>query len=764
MAESTLAQPIANVSDILNELLELAHSENAGFLDSSSASQFDPILTKLHEVLNTVPYTPIDTAGITDEKVILDIETYNTNTPTLFKETVISTAFQQVIELILSKHIELLTSSDDSSIIMFQNYEISSSQFRSFISLKTLLDFQIYSYENGLTFIKKSFFESFSLISKFLFAASTSQIDIFWYYIESRQNLISEKIFDQNIINDRISMLEICNNLNDKYHKRDAKGFLVPKDDFNDRFHYRVRIFISSILVFEDNTGLNKYFTVSKRKVPEFDKLNDNFLTDLLKVQKILNNPLFYLRRENSRELILLITKLLKVYDYLLLECERTTPEPQFLLPTPKSETEHQYLTDKYENFKYYPNNFWDTLSDTALSKDDSEYFLKLFSQQNIRYIFLFQIYILAQFYFELGVPQKRNFLKTVDTLNAKHITDEILTEHNITQVVALKRDLAARLRLTDPQFVYTILQLFNSEKIWWSWLIYGKDSKTKKPIFEDKALTDEEIKEIEETLNAFLPFKDKQYFNTYITPQLTRKMKVERGIEKLKVGKPDLNKFDSQFDEIKTKLNLSNSTELIEERNTILWKKLKGMRQASWFDLSENFSKEIINADDLRTNLPNQEPTPGEENELELGGDTIMTEEPNQEQKQEQADASSLPVEDIEMEEASTKRKIEDESTKQDIEREEFKNVETREEKEEEQNLNLSVQIGDVLEETKEESAETKKEKGVEGAELKETTDEVSEDVPVEESKLGGRPRRGVKRTTEEEEAEPRAKRTRNG
>lgn len=616
MSTPSLAGVISEARDVLNELVKNSLLE--GTVDSTSKlddSQFDSSMQTLKLVFDKIVYDGTIDKSIflgdeKEDKLMKEVDAFNDGLQLQLQETVTATAFQLIVETILEQHLQMyLNPNENSEKIQFHNYKIPYEQFNNFKILSNILDFLVYLYLHGIDHAKKVFYETLSQIARFLFAVTTSQVDIFWYYIESRQDLIATRIFDQKAISDRISMLEICNHLNDKFLHRNSQGKILPeeKDTFNDKFHFRVRTFITSLLAFDDNTGLNKYFTTANYKVPELNKINQDFLEDIIAVQKLFNDPYYYLKRENSRQLEKLVQRLLNVYNYILSEEERWdgSKSDQFAVLKPKSEQEQNYLIDKYSNLQYFPENFWDTMTNSPLSDDDIAYYMNMFMQSKTRYIFLMQIFGLANLYFELYPRNKREFIDSIKAnTNVKHITDEsLVSDSHKSCMYKIKREIVNRLRRTDTQFAFLIQHICVSEKIWWSWLIHGKDPITNKPLFDDKELTEEELRETKDKFDSLFPFKNKKYHNTYITPQLTRKMRTERGLERLKIGKPSLEKFDQQFNDFTSKLQQqidSERSEIIESRNTILWKKLKSLRQNSWFTLNEKFSKDIINGNDV--------------------------------------------------------------------------------------------------------------------------------------------------------------------
>ena len=112
---------------------------------------------------------------------------------------------------------------------------------------------------------------------------------------------------------------------------------------------------------------------------------------------------------------------------------------------------------------------------------------------------------------------------------NIKHFVDGVLPDDIVSSFGNVKKDIMHTLRATDPHWLFLLQHLTISEKNWWSWLTYGKTLKLTSRFF-DKNLTSDDIHNTEDTFKSIYPYKDKKYFNTFVTPQVTRKMKIQRG------------------------------------------------------------------------------------------------------------------------------------------------------------------------------------------------------------------------------------------
>lgn len=570
-----------------------------------------------------------------------EIENFNLGLDEKTRDFVLTMAFQKAGHEFLTQHLEVLKNSKNKEetvtdkIIDVGKFNICREELRSYNRLSILVDFQMYLVIEQYPFLKSSFYQLLSQILQVLFNASTHTISIFWYYLEARKSLIQDKIFDKQVTSDRISFLEICNTLTDKFFEKNRQGKrdLCKKDTFNDSFQYRVRMFIANIFNFEDNTGLNKYFSTSNRIVKDFStnsrSRDDSFIKDVIQINKLFRDPYYFLKPANHKQLTRIADTLKKVYEYLMEEeisWSSAAPKiDQFAVPAAKSEDEEKHLKEKYANKLYFPENYLLAQFDEKkrgesfdqLKKQDYSFMSKQFDDSKIRQTCLVQIYFICHLYYELNAANKKVFLKSLNgPANIKHFTDDSPPDSLVSLFFKIKREIPKRYRSIDSQFSFLLQHMAIDETFWWGWLIYGKDPSTGKSLFADKVLTISELAAVQEKSKTLIPFKEKRYFNNYVTPQLSRKMKVERGLLKLvKDGETGYNiRLQEEIDLLTEKIsNAKDQKELdglIDERNVLTWKHLKKERNSNWLQFGNLLNKPMLSAE---LNLPEPPENPTE-------------------------------------------------------------------------------------------------------------------------------------------------------
>ncbi|KAG2735154.1 hypothetical protein G9P44_001368 [Scheffersomyces stipitis] len=541
--------------------------------------------------------------------------------------------------------------------IQFKGYELSEIDLEFFNRISVVLDVLVFLVLNGHEFTKQILYDSLSRISRFLLSISTSQVDIFWWYLESRELLFQERVFDRTATSDRIAVLDLCNSLTDKFIFKDSRGKsdTYKKDSFNDKFQYRVRVFITNIFAFEDNTGLNKYFHIANRSIYEV-KTKSQFVEDLMAIEKLFNDPYYYLKKSNSKELSRLMDRLINVYEYIKemeLDFQKKLRIDQFLVPEPRSEADKEYLSKKYSRVLYFPEAYFKSAftvgnkSSHELQVEDREFFTDQFETSSIRLQYLVKIFIIANLYFELIPRNKDDFIKSIGApTNVKHITDDSVPDVHKGVLYKIKKDMFASFKSVDTAFSFLIQHITVGETFWWSWLIYGKDH-TGKPLFADRQVAKEELQEVKEKSEKLFPYKNKKYFNTYVTPSATRMMKVQRDMKKL-AHRQDTEESISHIDQsfaaitsnIEDEFNPVKKEELLEKRNSLIWKRLKLQRRTRWLQFGSLLTKEMLDE--------------GKEEEVveEQNGDVDVKEERGEEvkeQKEEQKEeVGEEPNEDV--------------------------------------------------------------------------------------------------------------------
>ncbi|RLV96280.1 Telomere length regulator protein RIF1 [Spathaspora sp. JA1] len=605
-----LQKPIDLVCDIIEGVVSrISGDSDKNYIfeevdDALFVEEANRIQTTLEEIQFEYKLIVDDDQEELSEEDKTKINEFNEGLDSKSRDFVISCSFQSIINKINGNYLE----------------ENNNDRSNFYNKLAVLLDFQIKIFTDFYPLTKSIFYNSLSQISKFLISRSTSEIEHFWSYLETREQLFQTKIFDRGSISDRISVLEICNFLTDRLVSKDSTGKRnsYKKDTFNDRFQYRVRAFVTNIFSFEDNTGLNKYFHVANRQVPELPSRN-KFLEDMITVNKIFNDPYTYVKKVNAKELTAMADRMVGIYKYLISEeldyANNTVQIDQFQIPEPKSEAEQKYLTEKYSDLFYVPETYLisnfgykDRLDHESQQKDDRDFLDKQFETSKTRLQYLVQLLFISTLLIELAPSTKGEFMSSIGApANIKHLTDENMTETGTKPFWKIKRELMFSLKSIDSQFSFVLSHLLQGEKIWWGWLIYGKDPNTNKSYFFDKLLTQEELDNVQETNEKLFPYKSKKYFNSYVTPQLTRRMKVESGIGRLH-GKT---KFDSTFSKAKAEqLNdsivecedVSLRKEMLEERSILLWKCLRKERSTNWLKFGELLKPEMLETE-LKTN-----------------------------------------------------------------------------------------------------------------------------------------------------------------
>lgn len=503
------------------------------------------------------------------------------------------------------------------------------------------------------------FFRITSTVMDTLMSMSTKSAETMWDYVESRRALIEDVVFDNDRTGDRIALLELCNSLSDRFYDKTGKGMFdsYKEDTFNDHFKYRVRSFIANLLKLEDNTGLNKYFTAGNRMAPDMvtQKTREgNFVKDIIQINKMFRDPYYYLRPSNHLALSKNIDILNKVYQYLIDEetkYYRTASKPDiFAIPTTHTETERQILTEKHNKKMYFPEHYWASAfeelkkgaSFEELKKKDQDYIYKLFDSTKTRQMWLLQIFIICSFFYELIPKNKREFLKEINApANVKHISDDFIPERLLSILYKIKKDLTRVYRNIDTQFSYLVQTISHSESFWWGWLIYGKDT-TGKPLFADRILSQDDLTSTAEKLNDVILFRDKRYFNAFATPQLSRRMKVETGMLKLKTEMVTID-YDSEISQMNEKI-ANGDTSVMEERDILLWKHLKEARRDKWLSFGTMLTKDMFPIDEPEepeneeNDIPKDEETNNKRShseEEEESSKRLRSEEPIQEEEE---------------------------------------------------------------------------------------------------------------------------------
>ncbi|CAK7901673.1 hypothetical protein CAAN1_11S03950 [[Candida] anglica] len=549
-----------------------------------------------------------------------EVTKFNDNLLTSTNEFILMTAFKRAASEFIKQYLD---SKSDETSIKFHDKSISTREISLYNRITILLDFQIYillEKENKL--VKSSLYSTIAYVSETLLSISTSVVDTFWYYLEARIGIFQTSIFDKLITSDRIAMLEICNSLTDKFNnQKSGKTDTYKKDTFNDYFQSRVRAYIANLFNLEDNTGLNKYFNcaniVSHESIYSTSNRDDTFLRDISTINKLFRDPYYYLKASNYKYLPKIVDTMTKVCHYLLDEESKwyklAPSKDQYLIKKSIATGSDEEKIAKLSSRVFFPETyslaaFVDNKRNAtfdAIKKEDASYLSKQFDSSKVRQVCLFQIYLISCLFYEFSNKNKKLFLKSLsETTNLKHFVEDTIPEHMVLNFNRLKTEIPKRYKSMNVPFAAFLEQVMITENYWWAWLIYGKDS-SGKPLFANKLLQNEELLRVSELNKTILPLKEKKYFNTYATPQLSRKMKVSTGLEKLE--KPILNRQENEED-ISSRLETAMKElegksgpeleSLCQAHNVNLWKLLKKNRAQKWVSFGEMITQANLAGD----------------------------------------------------------------------------------------------------------------------------------------------------------------------
>ncbi|KAI5969158.1 hypothetical protein CANMA_001825 [Candida margitis] len=499
-----------------------------------------------------------------------EIEKFNETVSSKLKETLLNTSFQKVLLSLIEEHIK----SENSHLIG---------------KLALTLDYLLWLALEVDRSTKLSFYYCLEVVSNQLFSISTNKVECFWSYVESRLPIIQSQLFE-NSFAERISILSLGNSLTDRYNTSitGIQTDSTMKDTINDRFQFRVRMFMTELLAIDDNTGLNKYFH-THNVIPPHIETKDVFISDVLEIQKMFNDPLYYLRKSNVMNFTKMTEKLYRVYGQLVeeeLRFRKKNPLPeQFSFLEPKSEPEKEYLHQKYLHREYVPesyleSNFGKESKSEQSQNTDYKFLYHRMEISKVRMQYLLMIYILSVFYVELTPSSKSEFMESIGApTTTKHITEDFPPIGAVKKYTEIKTELSTVLKKIDPSLSFLFIHLSLDEKIWWKWLLHGKDEKNE-GFFVDKILKPEILAAREDAFKNLYPYKNKRSFNTYVTPQVSKKMRTERGLEKLEqAAKFDSEKATEELSSVEKELESGSNDELRDKKSSYSWKLLRWKR-----------------------------------------------------------------------------------------------------------------------------------------------------------------------------------------
>ncbi|CAK9438448.1 uncharacterized protein LODBEIA_P26720 [Lodderomyces beijingensis] len=586
---------ISKKVDQLTSLFKSVASEKAklGIIAYDKQVPLDDAFAKheqaVRDVLRLEPkafqFTIDDDAEATPDDQKEAVEQFNANAESKMKEFVISCASQAYFASLIGGSSTHLADKD----INFEN--------KIAIALDLLVWIAIKVEECG----KSAFYQSLSIISSHLMCISTAKVEEFWSYLETRLSTIRDELFT-NKVAERMQILQLANLLVNKYSRTDPSGKTdsYRSDTQNDVFHARVRQFVTQVLDFTDSTGLNKFFHIANRDPHQFIT-NDNYLNDIIDVQKIFNDPLHYLKKSNSKELARMTKVLRAVLKELLREeCRFIRKNPTFdqfaFRELDPESCDRSFLRLKFESKKYVPEAFYESRFknrsknefNESKTKDTKFLFAELESSK-VRVRYILEIYFLATLYCSLSPSAKSNFFKEAGVAaGSKHVTDDEVSGSVAKEYDGMRREILAEMKKVDPLMTRLFSSLFEEERFWWRWLLQ-KDQKAADSSFFEKTLSPEELLAAARKAEEIFPYKSKKSFNKYVTPQISRKMRVAQGLEHLNPMKPF--KVDLAVDAIEKLVSTETETKskadrdaIEEETCSLRWKALRKQRSQNWF------------------------------------------------------------------------------------------------------------------------------------------------------------------------------------
>lgn len=575
-----LSDPIQQCSDSIKTLVETLVNDDLGLLNITPFTKFEgsDILNLLDSKIEHLDYNIITDPNEADQ--------FNKQWKSRTKEFILNNSFQSVMQTYLEGIVDLVKQ-DLSDVIHIHNHLLPITLKPLYNKISIILDYSIQCGINNKEY-KKVFYQLVAKCSEVLFDISTEQLLLFWYYMESRTELIKTHLFDDKTVGDRISILEICNPIIDKFYNHyDSHKSSTLKDTFNDEIHCRVTIFVNKLFQLEDNTGLNKFFIVSKNEIPAIiPRKSEKFITDVFYLLKIIRDPFSFMKNETPRQSKEFSIVVGKVFDKLLKDelqyISENPPMEKFKIDKPLLKAEVEYLTEKYNNKKYFPELYFPSSfnkDQSVMEKEkalDQNFLYDMFDDHKFRETFLLQLFILSCTIVELSVKSRGLFMSTMPA-STKHISDETPSDQTFRALYRIKREFITQLRHKETQLGYLLTNIASTEIYWWKWLIHGKDSDNK-PLLANKVVTEEDLNQVTEKLTNYRPQKVTKYFNNYVTPQLSRRMKGSKGLNNIRL-------FES-----------TGLMDIDADTNIQLWKKIRRTRFDHWLKFGEQVNDQLIN------------------------------------------------------------------------------------------------------------------------------------------------------------------------
>lgn len=577
----------------------------SSILEKSAQVVFDPSV--LTDILAQIETSSTIKLSEDSEETKDKAESLRSSLDAQAKEFCLGMGFALVADSYLDDIRQSLSQDSAQATRNFAGFEIRSEALCAIERLCVLLELIIYVVgEGSMPSAKSSFFQILQTVTETLLPISSEVTEVFWHFMESHIDVISEKVFDANVTQDRIALLKICNGLTDKYYERNNAGKYdsYKKDSFNDKFHARVRAFVASVFNFDDATGLNKLLQLASRtnKEPHLgaSKSSDgHLLREILSFQRLLRDPYTFLK--NPRLLSSQLDTMSRLSSYFLDEeakYAKIHPMRDMFAVSSNQTTPAVAETPVFSPEQYWLSAFVETQSGEEFEKlraQDEKISSKKFDLSKFRNLLLVQIFMVSCFFSELLASRKQAMLKTADNESAaKHIIDETTPEHIASRCQKLKKDILRLVRTWNSSLSYLLQHLSHSEEYWWSWLIDGRQ-KGGSVLIKEGHFGEDNISATQEKFNNVAPYKTKRYFNTHATPQLSRRFKVKTGLDLLEETRDTEMILSDDLEKINEQLAAESTEEgresLLEQKNILIWKKIKSLRGSSWLSLDQHLS-----------------------------------------------------------------------------------------------------------------------------------------------------------------------------
>lgn len=474
-------------------------------------------------------------------------------------------AFREI--LICTLRSGFLESGDDSK--RYRQFHINIRQLDSLQKVASILDFFLYMYQEKLDkYAKRLFFQSLIHVVNYLIRLWGPQLEVFWEYMETRDDLIIGNICDDLVVQDRMDMLEVCNLITDYYHTTPDKPAELAT--IRDPINFKVRSYISRALLFVDKTGLNSSYSGAGRLLPPINS-SDRFVVDFYTTQEMMNDPQKWIRMTPGKRVDTVFENMYRLVGHL---CEHPK----------KADFDAATIANLKFKIPYLPFSIWDIYGD---EKFDAKAVYNLIDEPGFRLEFMTQVMV---------------FLKRLLGGDQRSMGLDVRVTQSMEKYGTRTLDTCSKyLRATYPPYSKLLDHFLQSEYSWWSWLQSGKNKEgrtflpcVKLDVPKDIGVVDDD--QSRRNLET-MPLK-----HTYMTQTLTKIMSAPTSIETFINGKQhiEINNEEKQEIESLGALAKAGDSDALDKRNTILWKALRRSQGENILLMTEK-----LGTQDLFVNLP---------------------------------------------------------------------------------------------------------------------------------------------------------------